>query len=126
MASRQAMASIKGAIAELNHLEPITRDDNLALLDQLEASTRKAFFRARLHLAKLAATGSCTNDIIGTGPDKVRQANAKSILLDFAELCRTVRFKGEPSWLSAGTSLRPCLRHRTNQVRASSIDPGFL
>jgi hypothetical protein len=34
------------------------------IVAQLDASTRKAFFRARLQLAKLAVTGSCTNDII--------------------------------------------------------------
>jgi prevent-host-death family protein len=31
----------------------------------------------------------------GTDPDKVRRANAKSIRLNFAELCGMVRFKGE-------------------------------
>jgi radical SAM superfamily enzyme YgiQ (UPF0313 family) len=54
---RGAMQAIKQAIVAMQDSAPIYRTDNLAMLEELDPGTRKAFFRARLHLAKLSAEG---------------------------------------------------------------------
>jgi radical SAM superfamily enzyme YgiQ (UPF0313 family) len=57
MDSASSKLAIKQAIMALDDSAPIYRSDNLEMLNALDNGTRKAFYRARLHLAKLAATG---------------------------------------------------------------------
>jgi anaerobic magnesium-protoporphyrin IX monomethyl ester cyclase len=64
MDSRTAMQAIRQAIMALQDSAPICRTDNLAMLEELDPGTRKAFFRARLHLAKLAAAGKADPETV--------------------------------------------------------------
>jgi anaerobic magnesium-protoporphyrin IX monomethyl ester cyclase len=61
---RGAMRAIRQAITALEDSGPIYRTDNLAMLESLPPANRKAFFRARLQLAKMASVGILDPQII--------------------------------------------------------------
>ena len=61
---KTAMQGIKRAIMALEDSAPVYRTDNLDMLNELNNRQRRAFFSARLQLAKLAAAGRSTPDIV--------------------------------------------------------------
>jgi len=61
---RTAAQAIKQTILALDDSAPIYRNDNLAMLEALDPVTRRHFFRTRLRLAKLAAAGQASPEMI--------------------------------------------------------------
>jgi radical SAM superfamily enzyme YgiQ (UPF0313 family) len=61
---KTAIQGIKRAVLALEDSAPVFRTDNLAMLEELTPLQRKAFFSARLKLAKLAATGHSDTETV--------------------------------------------------------------